>query len=84
MSSQLPRLAKVKAQYHAGSDTHYVLGWFFRDGVQIDAYPEEPDLSVKVEKYSRVSTMKNVSSLQTTHAAFSSVNSGAMVQPSAV
>ncbi|AKL88290.1 hypothetical protein BH789_gp009 [Gordonia phage GMA6] len=50
MSSQLPRLAKVKAQYHAGSDTHYVLGWFFRDGVQIDDYPVEPDLSVKVEK----------------------------------
>ncbi len=41
-------------------------------------------LSVNVEKYSFVSTMKKMSSLQTTQAAFSSVNSGFSEQPRAV
>ena len=47
MSNQLPELGKVKAEYHTGSDTHYVLGWFPRDDKE---YPDEPDLSIKVEK----------------------------------
>lgn len=46
MSSQLPKLQRVKAQYHAGSDTHYVVGWFL-GGANDDNLP---DLSIKVEK----------------------------------
>ena len=45
--SKLPKLGKIKAQYHAGSDTHYVLGWNRCEG---DKYPDAPDLSIKVEK----------------------------------
>ncbi len=41
-------------------------------------------LSVKVAKYSLVSTMKKMFSSMTMHAAFSSVNSGLMPKPSAV
>ena len=41
-------------------------------------------LSVKVAKYSLVSTMKKTFSSQTMQAAFSSVNSGLMSAPSAV
>lgn len=46
MTSELPKLQRVKAQYHAGSDTHYVLGWFL-GGANDDNLP---DLSIKVEK----------------------------------
>lgn len=53
MSSELPVLGKIKAQYHAASDTHYILGWFLRDPLPDETevtYPDEPDLSIKVEK----------------------------------
>ena len=53
MASELPALGKIKAQYHQMSDTHYVLGWFWRKPLPDETevvYPDEPDLSIKVEK----------------------------------
>jgi len=50
VNSRLPALGKVKAEYHVASDTHYVLGWFWREDVKPDDYPDEADLYIKVEK----------------------------------